>query len=155
MPSVDYLKECRDFYARVLQPCFGAPLGASETAVSELQQKLGFTLPESYRQFLLWMGEDKQGPLRGSEWFVDDILPNGEFLDEFLLDNGVAETNPVERICFFVHQGYMAAWFAGGDAEDPLCHLYSESYPEPVVSSAGAFSSFLLKELRGAAEAIT
>ena len=54
MPSVDYLKECRDFYARVLQPCFGAPLGASETVVSELQQKLGFTLPESYRQFLLW-----------------------------------------------------------------------------------------------------
>lgn len=154
MPSVDGLKECRDFYAKVLQPHFGTPLGVSETKVSDLQQKLGFVLPESYRQFLFWMGNDKHGALRGSEWFADDVLPNGEFLEEFLADNGVTETTSARRVCFFVHQGYMAAWFDDVGAEDPVCRFFSEASSDSVVTDAGTFTSFLLKELHGVGEAI-
>lgn len=154
MQGVDYLKECRDFYARVLQPHFGVPFGASETAVSKLQHELGFTLPESYRQFLLWMGNDKQGALKGTEWFVDQVLSNGEFLDEFLPDNGIAETTSESRVCFFVHQGYMAAWFVDVEDVDPRCRFFSEANSEPVVADAGVFTSFLLKELQGVAGAL-
>lgn len=154
MQSVDYLKDCRDFYAQALQPSFGVPVGVSEITVSELQQKLGFVLPESYRQFLLWMGGDKRGALRGSEWFADDVLANGEFLDEFLAENGVTETASDERVCFFVHQGYMAAWFVDIEAANPKCRFFSETSIEPVITNAGTFTSFLLNELKGVADAI-
>ncbi|MCG7521617.1 SMI1/KNR4 family protein [Ruegeria sp. Ofav3-42] len=154
MPSIDYLNECRNFYARVLQPQFDVPLGISEAAVKELERELGFALPESYRQFLLWMGNDKQGALRGSEWFADEIVFNNEFLDEFLSDNGIAETTSDRRVCFFVHQGYMAAWFDCLDGSDPICRFYSEANSEPFAIDAGPFTSFLLKELQGVADAV-
>lgn len=152
MSSVEQLKDCRDFYAEFLQVRFGDPVGATAASVSDLEQKLGFALPESYRQFLLWMGQDKNGALKGSEWFVDDVLPNDELLDEFLADNEVAEAVPSKRVCFFVHQGYMAAWFVDVTATDPVCLFYSEANSEPVVVDAGAFSSFLLKELQSVAK---
>ena len=155
MPNVEHLRSCREFYAEFLQARFGEPVGATAASVSDLEQELGFALPESYRQFLLWMGRGKNGALKGSEWFVDDILPNDEFLDEFLADNGVAEAAPSKRVCFFVHQGYMAAWFVDITAADPICSFYSEANSEPVVVDAGTFSSFLLKELQSVAEAIT
>ncbi len=154
MSSVDHLKDCRDFYAKFLHARFGTPVGATAKSVSDLEQKLGFMLPESYRHFLLWMGSDKNGALKGSEWFVDDVLPNNEFLDEFLVDNGVAEAVPSKRICFFVHQGYMAAWFVDVTSADPVCLFYSEANSEPAVVDAGAFSLFLLKELQAVAETI-
>jgi len=93
MQSVDHLKECREFYLRELQSHFGVPLGVSKATIFELQQKLGFVLPESFSQFLLWMGDDKRGALKGSDWFADDILPNDHFLDEFLAGNGVLEAD--------------------------------------------------------------
>lgn len=153
MSSVDHLKDCREFYMEFLHARFGDPLGATAKSVSDLEQELGFMLPESYRQFLLWMGSDKDGVLKGSEWFIDDILSNNEFLDEFLADNGVAEAVPSHTVCFFVHQGYMAAWFVDVAASDPACSFYSEVNLEPVVVGAGSFSSFLLKELQAVAEA--
>lgn len=154
MQSVDYLKECREFYTKVLELHFGKPVGASETSVSELQHELGFVLPESYRQFLHWMGNDKQGALRGTEWFIDEVLSNGEFLGELLSDNGIAETASDRRVCFFVHQGYMAAWFEDVGAADPKCRFFSEANSELVVDDVGSFTSFLLKELQGVADAI-
>lgn len=154
MPSVDHLQECRQFYVMALQPYFGAPKGASKTSLMQLQQKLGFVLPESYRQFLLWMGCDKIGALRGSEWFVEDVLANGQFLDEFLAENGVIDAASENRVCFFVHQGYMAAWFDDVCAADPMCRFYSEANSEPIVTNVGLFTEFLRKELQAAAEAV-
>ncbi len=153
MFGIDYLKNCRAFYSKELEKRYGIPVGASESSVTELQQKLDFELPESYRQFLLWMGNDRNGALRGSEWFCDDIVPNGEFLDEFLIENNV-HLRSTKRVCFFVHQGYMAAWFDDEGTPDPKCSFLSESNCD-LVRDAGPFSSFLLKELQGVAAAST
>lgn len=153
MQDYDYLQECRKFYEQRLLSKFGPPVGATEAEVAELRANLDVNLPIAYHQFLLWMGKDKHGALKGSEWFIDEVCENGEFLDELLAENEVKRTASNPIVCFFVHQGYMAAWFSLDDPRsDPLCEFYSEANSNPIPINVGSFSSFLLKELQGVAE---
>lgn len=155
MNDIDYLYECRKFYTQRLLSRYGQPLGADESEVLSLQEKLGFDLPLAYRQFLLWMGNDKQGVLKGSEWFIDEVCDNQDFLEEFLTDNGVSKNVSGQVVCFFSHQGYMAAWFSiDGEQADPFCELYSEANSSLIPVGIDSFSSFLLKELQGVAEVL-
>lgn len=150
MQDFDYIQECRNFYEQRLHSKFGPPVGATESEISMLQAKLDADLPIAYRQFLLWMGKDKHGALKGSEWFIDEVCENGDFLDEFLVENEVKRPEPNSTVCFFSHQGYMAAWFSKADPQsDPSCKFYSEANSNPVPIDAGPFSSVLLKELQG------
>lgn len=94
------------------------------------------------------MGKDKHGALKGSEWFTDDVYDNQSFLEEFLDENAVIGVKGGKKVCFFSHQGYMAAWFsADANEQDPKCQFYSESNSNPVAIETGTFSQFLLKEL--------
>ncbi len=155
MVETDYLSECRDFYERYLIGKFGNPVGASADQIFTLEDELGLTLPLAHRQYLLWMGNDTNGALKGSEWFLKDLLGNIAFLGEFLRQNGVSYLEDRRAICFFSHQGYMAAWYYYDPMEpDPYCKYYSEASSEPVSKDDGRFSEFLLKELRGIAEAV-
>ncbi|HAT84857.1 SMI1/KNR4 family protein [Cohaesibacter gelatinilyticus] len=155
MQNFDYLQDCRKLYDQRLLSKFGPPVGAAEVEITELQAKLDKNLPIAYRQFLLWMGKDKYGALKGSEWFIDEVYENGEFLEEFLAENEVKgmASNPI--VCFFSHQAYMAAWFSLDNPQpDPLCEFYSEVSSNSVPVNVGPFSSFLLKELQGVAETL-
>jgi hypothetical protein len=153
MRDIDYLSESRDLFDRRLLARFDNPIGATEHEVSELEGVLGFRFPIAYRQYLLWMGKDKHGALKGSEWFIDDVEDNQDFLEEFLNENSVTSELDRRKFCIFSHQGYMGAWFLAGESEaDPKCQFYSESNSDPIATDAGTFSQFLLKELQGIAE---
>jgi len=155
MSNIDFLCRSRDLFDKRLSARFGQPTGASECEISELEKALGFRLPQAYRQYLFWMGKDKFGALKGSEWFIDDVQDNEVFLEEFLYENSVKNVNAGKKVCFFSHQGYMAAWFLADDAEcDPKCQFYSEFSSDIVSIDEGTFSQFLLKELRGVAKAL-
>ena len=148
MSRTDYLSECRVLYDQKLSANFGIPVGVPEP-------EMGLTFPASYRQFLLWMGNDKNGALKGSAWFVDDLIDNQKFLDEFLNENEVSGVFNGPKLCFFSHQGYMAAWFSVFAPEaDPICQFYSEARTTSVASSTESLSRFIYKELSGVVEVL-
>lgn len=144
----NYLSKCKELYKKEIASKYGAPIGCSFEEISDIEQKINYTFPDSYREFLLWMGNDKNGVLRGSDWFLDDVIDNTDCLEELIEDNGLSLINPDNLICFFMHQGYMVGWFYKAPvADDPDCYFFSEGAEPNTIQKIGKFSEFLLKEL--------
>jgi hypothetical protein len=149
---MDYLAAARHLYTQKVEPHFGMPTGYSEQEVRAFEEELGLPLPEAYRQYLLWIG--KENPVyTGSDVHISDVLDNTEYLPELLRENGITCQLPSRYLVFFLHQGYIAAWFALPKAsDDPLVYSYSEAEElrEPIVN--GVFSEYLLGDIRTFAE---
>lgn len=144
------IESAKQFHALHIEPRIGAPIGASEAEVEALERKLGFPLPQAYRDYLLWMGRDCDGIFRGSAWFIDCVFSNQGMLRDLLEEEGVQYQTKNSHVVFFSHQGYMAAWF---DAEtavpDPECWFMTDGLSEP--RPTGRFSEFLLNDMNGLA----
>lgn len=144
------LDNVRALYDRELRPHFGEPRGCTTSRVHTLEAAFGHGFPSAYREFLLWMGEDKYGPLRGSGWLARDLLQNREWVAELLEDNEIAVDGPI--LPFFCHQGYMTAWFAlPARDEDPPCFFFCEGQDE-APEYGRQFSEILLEALQSVVE---
>ena len=140
----------KEYYSEYVEPRYGAPKGASEMEVRLLERNIGYSLPGSYREYLLWMGKDYNGIFKGSQWFIDDVIGNNELLPELLEENHVEFNLPEKYIVFFTHQGYMAGWFDLLSTEaDPMSWFFSESNSIAVPRVEGPFSCFLLNDIKG------
>lgn len=152
---MNYLGKCQKLYDDKLKAQFGNPVGCQEAELMLFELKHDLQVPKSYRQYLLWMGEDIFGPFQGSDWFFKDINSNTECLDELLIENGQVIQHAGKPLCFFSHQGYMSAWFYfPSKSEDPPCFFYSEADERDFIVEYETFSDFLFKELSGIVSAI-
>jgi cell wall assembly regulator SMI1 len=105
----DYLREIKTIYNTYLLQLHGEPVGASEEDIQSYEKTIGARLPEAYRQYLLWMGNDPNGVFTGTECFLQDLVRNTEYLPEFLKENGIEFKAEGIPICFYSHQGYQLA----------------------------------------------
>ena len=127
---------------------FGKPVGCSEGDLQKFERDLGQRLPLAHREFLLWMGNDRQGRLKGSDWFLDDLCENTRSLHELLSENGLSLAEFSAPFCFFMHQGYMAAWFDLASVEgNPKCYFFSESTESRSIEGPIDFTTFLKRDL--------
>ena len=150
MRVMDYLAKVRAFHARAVEPHLGKPRGCSEAQVRRLEERFGFPLPKAYRQYLLFMGADRDGVFRGCDWFVDDVVENTDLVPELLAQNHVSHRLPPHYLAFFSHQGYIAAWFAlPKEREDPRVWYFSEGNEPRAVRTKRRFTKFLLDDMRG------
>lgn len=146
MSNIDNAKA---YYRTHLQARFGVPHGCTIEEVHTLEQAVGHPLPEAYRDFLLWMGKDKDGVFRGSDWFASDVSENTEYVGDLLQENGLVWHPKGPILSFFCHQGYMIAWFDLPTTEnDPSCHFYTEGKEMTAPTLIERFSEFLLTELK-------
>jgi hypothetical protein len=145
---MDYLSAARELYRSALARRLGPPVGCSPAEVAALERRVGFPLPEAYRQYLLWMGRDYGGPFVGSQCFVTDALRNTRYLPALLHEGRVEGALPEHYLAFFMHQGYIAGWFhLPAESEDPPVYSFSPgqtSAPE----QHGSFSGWLLANMR-------
>jgi len=147
------LSELQKFYRLEIEPLLGPPKGASNAEIAQLEKALGFPLPRDYRSFLRWMGKDTDGPLIGSDCFVDDIVDNNRTLVELLSENDVSYRLPTRYVTVFTHQGYMAAWFEMPTAaDDPPCAFLTEQTCE--LQFFDSVTDFFLEELRALLPAV-
>ena len=158
---MDHLAQIRHFHAEVIEPHRGRPVGCSSEEVTALEQEVGYPLPEAYRQYLFWMGNDYQGIFSGCDWFVGDAIPNTAYLPELHSDNGIKFALPAHYLAFFSHQGYLAAWFTLPKiSENPPCYFFSEggsSAPDEKVNVpviAGTFTDVLFTDMKGLASCV-
>ncbi len=159
---MDYLAEIRVFHAQQVQPSIGEPDGCTEAEVAALERQVGFSLPLAYRQYLLWMGKDEFGIFIGSDFFIDSVLSNTEWLPELLAENKVQFSLPEHYLVFFGHQGYVSTWFALPSTDDnPIVWHFNEGFGEKDAAgvhmakspySVGRFTDFVLETMRAMAK---
>lgn len=70
------IAEAIAFHRRAVEPRLRPAIGAAEGDVAALEERLGCTLPRAYREFLLWMREDRKGVLQGADCFLRDVESN-------------------------------------------------------------------------------
>jgi hypothetical protein len=121
------------------------PEGVSSNDVARFEQNEGIELPKCYREYLMFMGNDKAGTLRGSDVFFDNLESNRSVLDDLAKANNFT-INSIDQIVFFTHQGYIAGWFKKNTVDDdPECYFFSEGTGE---FSTMCFTDFLKRELK-------
>lgn len=152
---MDYLSEAKQLHKDAIEPYKGPPVGAPEAEIAALEHEIGFALPEAYRQYLLWMGEDYKGCFVGSEWFLQNGYNDGKLptdIDDLYGLDFSRFVLPEQFFTFFSHQGYMAAWFLlPKEAEDPPVYYFGEGQGMTVPVLHGTFTQFLLMEMKSVA----
>ncbi len=144
---MEYLADIRRYY-QLHQ--LSAPSGCSPAEIAQLEQQVGFPLPDAYKSYLAWMGCDYSGPLRGTNCFIDQVLDNTAYLPQLLAENGVEFVLPERYLAFYCHQGYWIAWFKlPKEDEDPPCYCFGEGSTEGVDTTLGRFSTFIARETLG------
>ena len=149
---MDYLTELRRFHQLAIQPYRGIPKGCSSRMLAQFEQSLAHELPLAYRQYLAWMGEDYTGIFQGTNCFITDVHANTAALPNLLEENKIAFALPASMLVFYMHQGYVAAWFTlPKESDNPLIWFFSEGQDmtQPIIT--GTFTDFLLTDMRGLA----
>ena len=107
------------------------PVGCKQSEIDALEVEVGFTLPEVYKEYLLFMGRDYKGVLKGTDCFIDDAISNTKYLPELLGENKIVFKLPENYLAFFCHQGYIISWFAlPCESDNPVCYFFSEGTTE-------------------------
>lgn len=148
-----YLNEIKKRFAELnyVQPSEIKSCTLQEVEI--LEQKLGFKLLASYREFLLWMGHGAGQLLRGSDCFYNVLLEIQDAAVELLKENGVRQPLPKDFFVFFMHQGYQFNFFSAGKGDDPSVQMYLEGSKKPVFNYIhNHFTEFLADEIEGHAQ---
>lgn len=128
---------------------FRKPKGCSVQEINELEMSVGFLLPEAYKQYLLYMGKDYQGPLRGTDCFLKHALQNTAYLPDLLDENQNPFELPDNYLAFYSHQGYAMAWFIlPKENDNPPVYYWNEGQDLKIPTQFSTFTDFFVNELR-------
>jgi hypothetical protein len=148
-----YLAQSLALHHSLVEPKFGRPIGAFNSDVLALEARLDVGLPAAYREYLLWIGADFHGLLRGSDCFISHVEANEVGLIDLLKENNLPSLT-YKPVVFFLHQGYIAFWFNADEvADDPLVFSFSEADCSSGIRTLGTFSAWLFTELSSLAKA--
>ena len=148
------ISEAIAFHRSEIEPTLGAPVGATELEISACEARLGCRFPESYREYLLWIGKDWTGVFKGTDCFINNVEQNEQGLLDLLGENEVSPPG-YRPIVHFLHQGYIACWFRMGDqSEDPEVFTFSETDRATGIRPLGPFSHWLAVELSSLAKGL-
>lgn len=108
------------------------PEPCTEDEVKALEEKLGRTLPEAYKEFLLWMGKGvgKGNLMAGEDFFVWNWEKEQEMLKlvrELFEEDEFPGELPEDAFVFLFHQGYSFLFFRLSEGDDPPVYLWIES----------------------------
>jgi|GEM_PF-1206529 len=127
-------------YKEKLRPC-------DDYEISSFELKCNITLPLIYKKFLLTLGKSAGDYMMGSSAFFDD-LPLWESTKELIEENNLPPLPP-DAFPFWMHQGYMAAYFKVTEGDDPPVYLYTEGKEnKEFVLDTKTLTGFFLIELR-------
>jgi hypothetical protein len=120
-------------------------LPCSEDEVNALEHHSGLSLPEAYKEFLLWMGHGAGRLLRGSDCFYEHLPHLREWAVELLEEDGFHKPLPDDAFVFFMHQGYQFTFLRLSEGDDPPVYYYIESMDQiSFTISHRSFSEFLM-----------
>ncbi|HEY0604723.1 MAG TPA: SMI1/KNR4 family protein [Herpetosiphonaceae bacterium] len=126
----------------------------SEADIRQLEAQLGLKIPQAYREFLLTMGLGAGGLLDGTHCWYPNLIDLQAWGIELLEENNVSDLLPEDAFVFWMHQGYMMAFFRVSEGDDPPVYFFGEGRNLTTFTlTKHTCSSFLLMEFEGEAKA--
>ncbi|TWF32647.1 SUKH superfamily protein [Chitinophaga polysaccharea] len=96
----------------------------TEKEVAFLQTYFNVSFPQVYKEFLLVMGKGAGTYMRGTDVFYGQLLPLRDYARE-TLEEAKLDPLPCDAFVFWMHQGYIYAYFmTDGDENPPVTVLY-------------------------------
>ncbi|HEX8033642.1 MAG TPA: SMI1/KNR4 family protein [Ktedonobacterales bacterium] len=101
-------------------------LPCSEREVEILERHLGVTLPQAYKEYLLWIGHGAGRFERGTDCFYADVFDNRDGAEQLLSEDNFPQKLPEDAVVFSMHQGYQFSFFRTSEGDDPPVYYYLE-----------------------------
>lgn len=121
---------------------------ANQEEVDSLELKIGSSLPEAYKEFLLWGGKDPGEIWSGSVCRITEVADIQDAATELLNENNFSLSLPGNAFVFWMHQGYQFMFFEVSDKQNPPIYFYSEAQEEKHFQRlCENFSQCLIQEL--------
>lgn len=136
-------------------------VACTKKQVLSLEKQVYLSLPEAYKEFLLWGGIEAGGFLEGSDYFYDNTLYKlRESAENLLKEEDFPFSLPKDAFVFNMHQGYIFWFFKTSEGNDPSVYGYTQGDPPvlyspvPFKKNSPNFSEFLIQTLEEEAELI-
>ncbi|CAM4013436.1 SMI1/KNR4 family protein [Saccharibacillus endophyticus] len=125
-------------------------IGCTEEEIVKLEEKVGFKLPETYKQFLLAAGHESGRLFQGTAVHYIDLIEIQEWAKELLEENHNPIALPNSSLVFSMHQGYEIKFFDVDMGENPPVFLWYEGMENPAsaIRLFETFDEFLLQEIK-------
>src|SRR5262249_38088739 len=94
------------------------PEPCTEDQIKALEKQLALAFPPDYREFLLWMGQNRCGVQLGAQWMTDDLPDLKTQAVKLLADNKYPQKLPDDAFVFWFSQDYIFTFtrLSQGDA---------------------------------------
>jgi SMI1 / KNR4 family (SUKH-1) len=144
-----YLDEAKEKEEALHQIGIAKFTPCTEEQLVRLEGWYGYPLPQSYREFLLWMGSWGGGLLVGSDCFYGDLKDIQECAREILKENNFPGVLPDDAFVFWMHQGYQFLFFRSCEGENPPVYYYLEEEPARTAFTCDYphFSDYIIQEI--------
>ena len=122
--------------------------GCSRAEIQKIENYYKVQLPETYVEFLKYMGKGAGKFMMGSSAFYDEIFDLKEGGIALLVEN---EFKPLPNLAFvfWMHQGYQFAFFNVNDGQNPPIYYYTEgSVQADFEKKENSFTDFLESQLQ-------
>ena len=100
------------------------PEPCTEAQVQALEKQLAFTLPSHYREFLLWMGQNRGGIQLGAQWMTDDLPTLKAQATKLLAENKFPQKLPDDAFVFWFSQDYIFTFTKLSQGDDSPVYRY-------------------------------
>lgn len=120
--------------------------GCKSSEVPALEQRIGYELPDSYREFLLAMGWGAGDFLRGTDIFYPHLESLFQEAKSLLEENSINFPRFNESFVFSMHQGHEFNFFLAKDHKDPPIWQYTEGNNPPQIIWS-SFDDFINKSI--------
>lgn len=125
------------------------PKPCAEDKVQALEKQLGITFPPSYREFLLWMGENHAGIEFTSSWGPDDLVDMKTKILRAMQDMNFPVKLPDDAFVFWDNQDYAFAFMtlSKGD-ESPVFRYHQTLDPTNFAQTHASFADWLSEHIQ-------
>ena len=94
--------------------------------IQRLENFFGFKIPQAYREFLEWMGEDGGDFMATESFWIGQIQTNQEEALYLLNSGECSDLLPSDAIIFYMHCGYTFYFMTASNGDNPPIHRYVE-----------------------------
>lgn len=112
-----------------------ALVGCSPAEISQLQNEVGYPLPQAYRDFLLRMGREMGRFFDGSDITYENLPGLKQAAQKLVKEEQTALVLHDDAIPILMHQGYQFMFIRASEGEDPPVYHYMEMSGEFVTIS--------------------
>jgi len=121
---------------------------ANQKEINSLELRLSNSLPQAYKEFLLWGGKNAGEIWGGSVYCITEILDIQDVASELLDEKNFPLALPKKSFVFLMHQGYQFMFFETSNGDDPPVYFYTENQEEKHFQKLYEnFSECLIQEL--------